>query len=220
MTITICAVKNGELKITVPGVETSEFPHAGNVWFVSQGACAACGIDPKGSRLNTKEPTPATAHLYLRMGVNPCGVELVSESEYSGRRAAAAAEKRIAVAADEARMFPGIAEMRTLRSQARNEEDRARVDFGRMMDDENNDGVTPSRAEDRGFAQKLTALRLANPRARLYLQAEAQAQGTSSYSATSGEMTAGKNAMEILRTGGTIEAAQTALAFRYASTCD
>ena len=83
------------------------------------------------------------------------------------------------------------------------------------MADENNDGVNPPRAENRTLAQNFAAFCEEHPRAALYLRAEKQSRGTTSYSATSGAMKGGKDAMKILIEGGSIEAAQIALAFRY-----
>jgi len=126
-------------------------------------------------------------------------------------------ERRVAAAAALAAAVPGVPEMRALAEKSAAESDRYSTEFAAMMDDEQNDGARPPRPEDRSLAAQISALREANPRAALYLRAERQAVGTSSYSATSGEMKGGQDAKAILLGGGTIEEAEKALAYRYES---
>lgn len=206
----IYVVKNGETKIVLPEAEF----HLGCVgyqgkWMVSKDACETEGIDP--SDMVLRKPTEETALFYSKMGMNAGGVELLTEEQYATRQRAISDEADRLLESQ----IPGLAEMRDLEYKVEAEASRYKFELNEMMDDENNDGVNPPEPEDRSFAEKLAALKKSNPRAALYLKAEKQALGTTSYSATSGSAKGGQDAMEILRAGGSLKDAAQALAFRY-----
>lgn len=205
---TLIALKDGAVKISGNGEIRSD----GTVRImghpiVLRAVCEAAGLDPKKVQKNA-----APAECLAKLGMNAGGVEIITEEEHYARQNKVREEAARLLESQ----IPGLAEMRELERRAINESDRYRAQFNRMMEDENNDGVNPPKPEDRTIAERLVAMKQANPRAALYLKAERQAQGTTSYSATSGEMRGGEEAMEILRNGGSIEAAEKALAFRYA----
>ena len=108
---------------------------------------------------------------------------------------------------------PGIHEALTLSAAASNESARYRRDFNRMMDDESNDGARPPKPENHTASEKLSVLLANNPRAALYLKAKSQDESTS-WADNTGKGAAGRKAMEILATGGSIEDATAALAVR------
>ena len=200
-------IKNGVVKISGNG----EIKSDGTVRVLGNPivlitVCEAAGLDPKKVQKNS-----APAECLARMGMNAGGVEIITEEEYNARQSAIRDEAARLLESQ----IPGLAEMRELERRAINEKDRYSAQFERMMSDENNDGVNPPKPEDRSFGVKLADMKISNPRAALYLKAERQAQGTTSYSATSGQIKGGKYAMKILIAGGSIEEAEKALAFRY-----
>jgi len=209
----LTVIKNGEVKMRS---NRCELLADGTVRMegkpiVLRTECAARGLDPM-KVLRAASPAECLA----RLGMNAGGVEVLTEEQFDERcRAARKAEADRIEAA-----IPGVNEMRTLARQAEGEADRIHREFNRMMADGNNDGVNPPRPEDRSFADRLAELRKSNPRASLYLRAERQAQGSTSYSATSGAMKGGSDAMAILLAGGSLEEAEKALAFRYQSNFD
>lgn len=144
----------------------------------------------------------------IRKTHRPILTELIAAA-----RAAAAQESATAAAHLES-ACPGVGELRRLRKIAAAEDSRHSREFEKMMADEMNDGVNPPRPRDNSAAAA-AAFSAAHPRAALYLRAEKQAEGTSSYSATSGMMKGGDDAKQILLAGGTLEEAEKALAFRY-----
>jgi hypothetical protein len=102
--------KDGKNKLTVPQVEIlNGFPTRDGAWFVSKAACETAGLDPR--QFNHRAPTGETAHLYLRMGMNADGNELLDyeqveaeararyEAGRPAREAAALAAKQIKYAA-------------------------------------------------------------------------------------------------------------------------
>lgn len=168
--------------------------------------CEKAGLDPK-----KVQKAQAPASCLGRLGMNAGGVEILTEEEHSARQTALRDEAARLLESQ----IPGLSAMRSLKSQAVSEADRYSGEFERMMSDENNDGLNPPKPEDRTIAERMAEMKINNPRAAVYLKAEAQAQGTTSYSAISGKMKGGSDAMSILRSGGTIEDAGKALAFRY-----
>lgn len=204
-------LKNSETKLVLPGFilpdGTMRFTDKQNP-IVLAGECARLGLDPKKVQAS-KTPAECLA----RLGMNPGGVEIILDSTYTQRLRDAVAQKEAALE----QSFPGLRRMRELASLASNESHRHQRDFQRMMDDEDNDGARPPRPENRSFAEELADLRRDHPRTALYLRAEKQAQGTSSFSATSGAMKGGQDALALLIAGGSTEAAEAALAFRYPS---
>lgn len=200
-------LKDGQLKLSGAGeIQTDGTVRVMGHPIVLRSACEAAGLDPKKVQKNA-----APSECLARLGMNAGGVEVITEEEYNARERA----KREEAARLLETQIPGLSEMRELEQKAINESDRYSSKFNRMMEDENNDGVNPPKPEDRSIYERLTEMKKANPRAALYLKAERQAEGTTSYSATSGEMKGGQDAMEILRAGGSIEEAEKALAFRY-----
>ncbi len=99
---------------------------------------------------------------------------------------------------------PGLAELRKAQDAAYNEDCRYDQQFEKMMEDEQNDGVNPPAAYNK--QQTASVLAAQFPRAAVYLKAEGylQASNDKKYSA-------GKKAMEIIATGGTIEEAEVTL---------
>ncbi len=204
---TLIVLKDGAVKISGSG----EIKADGTVRILGQAialraACEAAGLDPKQVQKNA-----APASCLARMGMNDGGVEIVTEEEHYARQNKVREEAARLLESQ----IPGLSEMRELERKAVNESDRYSTQFNRMMEDENNDGVNPPKSEDRTAGDRLAQMKKSNPRAALYLIAERQSQGTSSYSATSGQMKGGTDAMKILRAGGSIEDAEKALAFRY-----
>jgi hypothetical protein len=204
---TLVVLKDGAVKISGAG----EIKSDGTVRVMGhpitlRAACEAAGLDPKKVQKNA-----APAECLARLGMNAGGVEVITEEEHSARQNTVRKEAARLLESQ----IPGLSEMRELERRAINESDRYSQQFDRMMSDENNDGVNPPKPEDRGVGERLAEMKKFNPRAALYLKAERQAQGTTSYSATSGQMKGGSDAMQILRAGGSIEDAEKALAFRY-----
>lgn len=189
---TLIVTKNGVVKIRGNGEvkEDGTVRIMGNAIVVIE-LCKKYGLDPKVVQRN-QGPALGLA----RMGMNDGCVEVLTEDDYNAKQKA-------------------ITEMRELERRVINESDRYRTQFNRMMEDEYNDGVNPPKPEDRSIWERLAEMKKVNPRAALYLKAERQAQGTTSYSATSGQMKGGTDAMQILRDGGSIEDAEKALSFRY-----
>jgi hypothetical protein len=204
---TLKVLKDGMVKIAGAG----EIKSDGTVRVMGhpialRAACEAAGLDPKNVQKNA-----SPAECLARMGMNAGGVEIITEEEYNARQKATRDEATRLLESQ----IPGLAAMRELERIATNERDRYSSQFERMMSDGDNDGVNPPKPEDMSIGERLTEMKKSNPRAALYLRAERQAQGTTSYSATSGQMKGGRDAMEILRAGGSIEDAEKALAFRY-----
>lgn len=105
---------------------------------------------------------------------------------------------------------PGLSILREAKQKAANEHHRASSAFNRMM--ETGSSILP-KAEDMTFAETAKALAAQYPRAALYLCAEAQAENTS-WADNTGKGAAAKEAMAILKNGGTIEDAQKAMEYR------
>jgi hypothetical protein len=204
---TLYIIKDGTLKLSGPSVIRAD----GTIRIHGQpvalrAACEASGLDPQEVQKNA-----APGECLGRLGMNPGGVEILTEAEWSARQKAIRDQAEGLLESQ----IPGLREMREVQSKATNDADRYHYQSEKMMSDENNDGVNPPRPEDMSLVAKLSELKTSNPRAALYLKAEKQAQGTTSYSATSGAMKGGSDAMEILRAGGSIETAEKALSFRY-----
>lgn len=204
---TLVVLKDGAVKISGNG----EIKSDGTVRVMGhpialRAACEAAGLDPKKVQKNA-----APAECLARLGMNVGGVEVITGEENSARQNKVREEAARLLESQ----IPGLSEMRELERRAINESDRYHTQFNRMMEDENNDGVNPPKPEDRSIGERLAEMKKTNPRAALYLKAERQARGTTSYSATSGQMKGGTDAMQILRAGGSIEDAEKALAFRY-----
>ena len=206
---TYYVLKNSALMLNLPGHIAAD----GTVRLtdraqpiVLKDECAKRGLDPKAVR-DAGQPVECLG----RPGMNAGNVEILTETEFRKREE----EKRLQKEAELEKAFPCLSRMRELRRKASDEAWRYQRAFQRMMEDEFNDGVRPPRAENRAFEEELNALYIQHPRTALYLKAEIQAQGTTSYSATSGAMTAGKKAMQLLVEGAPIDAVQEALKFRY-----
>jgi len=204
---TLVVLKDGAVKISGNG----EIKADGTVRVMGhpitlRAACEAAGLDP-----NKVQKNAAPAKCLARLGMNAGGVEVITEEEHSAQQNKVREEATRLLESQ----IPGLSAMRELERRTINESDRYRTQFNRMMDDGNNDGVNPPKQEDRNIKEQLVEMKKTNPRAAVYLQAERQAQGTTSYSATSGQMKGGTDAMQILRSGGSIEDAEKALAFRY-----
>ena len=94
---------------------------------------------------------------------------------------------------------PGLKELRKAQDAAANDNERYHRSFERMMDDEGNDGARPPRRIDESLAEKATRLATQYPRAAMYLQAEGF-----TYASAVAKYSAGKKAMELISTGGSI----------------
>lgn len=204
---TLVVLKDGAVKISGSG----EVKPDGTVRILGhaitlRAACEAVGLDP-----NKVQKNAAPAECLARLGMNAGGVEVITEEEHSARQDKVREEAARLLESQ----IPGLLEMRELKRRAIIESDRYLTQFNRMMKDENNDGVNPPKPEDISISELMSEMSKSNPRAALYLKAERQAQGTTSYSATSGQMKGGMDAMQILRAGGSIEDAEKALGFRF-----
>lgn len=109
--------------------------------------------------------------------------------------------------------IPGVHALLTLADDASNDEVRYAEAFDRMMEDEGNDGVRPPRPVNSARAEKLAAMLKEFPRAALYLRAKQQNE-SAHWADNTGKGAAGKKAMEILESGGSIEDAESALQVR------
>lgn len=109
-------------------------------------------------------------------------------------------------AAELAANVPGLNELRKARDAAYNDEHRYSHQMDRMMDDEQNDGVNPPTPINQSLRAIANDLAKQYPRAAIYLKAEGYtlASNFKKYGA-------GKDAMEIIATGGSIEDAQATL---------
>lgn len=130
-------------------------------------------------------------------------------AEYEQARADEAKAKAAALEA----AVPGLEILREAKRAARDDAERYRRQFNRMMEDEDNDGANPPRPENPALAASSAALAAQYPRAVLYLKAEAQHDNTH-WADNTGKGAAGRKAMEILAAGGSIEDAQAAMAER------
>ena len=74
------------------------FPNWKGRYFISSKQCQRAGIDPKN--LIEKPPTHETEQFYLRMGINPDGIELIDVDEFEARRIRQAKEAETARLAD------------------------------------------------------------------------------------------------------------------------
>lgn len=101
---------------------------------------------------------------------------------------------------------PGLNELRKARDAAYNDEHRYSHQMDRMMDDEQNDGVNPPTPINQSLRAIANDLAKQYPRAAMYLRAEGYTLA-SNYR----KYGAGKDAMEIIATGGSIEDAQATL---------
>jgi hypothetical protein len=106
--------------------------------------------------------------------------------------------------------IPGLGALTALRDRAMADSERARAAFERMMD--SGSGIAPKPA-DATLRDEYEAALAANPRAALYLRAEAQ-RDSAHWADNTGKGEAGKTAMAILRRGGSLEEAEAALAKR------
>lgn len=109
--------------------------------------------------------------------------------------------------------IPGVLEAVRLSALAYNESECYSREFGRMMEDESNDGARPPRAEDTGNRTRLTTIIGANPRVALYLRALSQSESTH-WADNTGKGAAAKRAMGILVSGGNLDDARAALDVR------
>ena len=206
----IVVVRNGAVKFRCPGKVLADGsvrmiqPSGRSIPVVNSSACKALGLDAKVVTKN-EAPVSVLAH----MGDNGDGLVLYTAAEFvaveNQKHAEKAAKIELAV--------PGLAEAIRLRDAAYNERERYSRGFERMMADENNDGARPPRAEDMSTSVRLNAHLANHPRAALYLEAKSQEESTH-WADNTGKGAAGKKAMEILASGGSIEDATAALAVR------
>lgn len=98
---------------------------------------------------------------------------------------------------------PGLAELRKAQDAAYNDEHRYNDQMQRMMEDEDNDGVNPPVAINKSLREQANDLAKQYPRAAVYLRAESYA----TYSDNVDKYTAGKTAMDIIATGGSLDEA-------------
>lgn len=103
-------------------------------------------------------------------------------------------------AAEFAANVPGLDALRTALEDARYERRRYRAQLDAMMDDEGNDGTNPPAPVDPSLDETARRLAAEYPRAAVYLRAEGYTRSNNV-----DKYIAGKKAMEIIATGGTIE---------------
>lgn len=101
---------------------------------------------------------------------------------------------------------PGLDELRKAQDAAYNEDRQYSHQMDRMMDDEQNDGVNPPAPINQSLREIANNLAKQYPRAAVYLRAEGYT-GASNFK----KYGAGKDAMEIIATGGSIEDAKAIL---------
>jgi len=105
---------------------------------------------------------------------------------------------------------PGLDELRKAQDAAYNEDVRYSNQMDRMMDNEDNDGVNPPAPINQSLREIANSLAKQYPRAALYLKAEGYTLA-SNYR----KYGAGKDAMEIIAAGGSVEDAKSVLANWY-----
>lgn len=168
--------------------------------------------------------TPNAATAAKRFGLDPktsriFGTMIVTADDLPALDAAIAASvdhdraAKAAAAANLSAALPGLDELRD--AEARLFEADARRDraFSRMMEDESNDGIRPPADAPDAVRDRVKELRGAYPHAALYLKAERQLASGHWSDASGGKAAAGR-CQSILLSGGTVEAAAEALAFR------
>lgn len=138
------------------------------------------------------------------------GSEIVVKTTGRPDLAAAVAKQRAEKAAAFDAAVPGIAEIIKLAVKVGNDYARYGQQFSEMMDDEGNDGARPPKSPNEALALELQRKLDASPRAALYLKAMRQ-EAAASWADNTGKGAAGKKAMEILRAGGSLEDAQSAM---------
>lgn len=210
---TYCVVKDGAVKVREPG----EVAPDGVVWFrqglvavVLRAECGRLFVDPEVAQA---KPRSVPAECLGKLGLNPGGVRIVEAEVFDEERNVA---KRSAFDAEMAALegaVPGVTEMLRVEAQLTSEEDRYERELSRLLNDEQNDGVRPPRPLNSRLNADLFALQDANPRAALYLKAKRQSEACS-WADNTGSGAAGREAMRVLRAGGTTEEAETALAKR------
>ena len=110
-------------------------------------------------------------------------------------------------ASEFARNVPGLDDLRKAQDEAHNDRSRYADEFERMMEDEGNDGARPPRPIDESAKDRVARLAAEYPRAAAYLRAKDY-----TLAGNDRKYAAGKKAMEIIATGGTIEEANDVMA--------
>lgn len=142
--------------------------------------------------------------IYLRINDKPDLAALVDEYDKKIAEQQAKAKDVLESA------VPGLSELRDALANAEYENERYHEQLQKMMEDGQNDGARPPKPFDESLDVKYDQLCELYPRAALYLKAERQHR-TAHWSDNTGKGAAGKKAMEILASGGSIENANTAL---------
>jgi len=145
--------------------------------------------------------------VFARLEGKPDLQVLVDQHEAAKTAASAAAAQELEAA------VPGLRDLRTLAARVENQEEDFRRGMNRMMEDESNDGVFPPRQPSQVLREQYEAAKVAHPRAALYLRAERQAE-SASWADNTGKGAAGRDAMQVLESGGSLEDAEKALAQR------
>lgn len=122
--------------------------------------------------------------VWIKMGMNEGGKEVISDAEYNARLHAAREEKEERVR----KACPGIDELRAAIADT----ERYHEQFERMMEDENNDGARPPKP----IRGDVDSLRTKYPAAAAYLKAESW-----SYADHYAKSAAGRKAMERIEAG-------------------
>lgn len=183
---TIYVIKDGDLERAqalrvrlngdVPEVQV------GDNYFVP----VANGALIAGAGLTKPTPQMIIRHpeVWLHLGINEGGREVITKREYDARINRAIDNRHAAIRA----ACPGIDELRA----AHEDIDRYHRDFERMMEDESNDGANPPRA----IKGDIDALRIQYPVAAAYLTAESW-----SYASHYAKSGAGERAMKRIIAG-------------------
>ncbi len=101
---------------------------------------------------------------------------------------------------------PGYAELQAALDAAQNEQHRYHSAFDRMMDDENNDGANPPKAENKSFAKRARELAAQYPRAATYIKAQGYLLSDNTH-----KYAAGRKASELVAAGGDLAEAESIL---------
>lgn len=97
----------------------------------------------------------------------------------------------------------GLSELEEAQDAAYNEDCRYQIEFDRMMNNEYNDGAKPPRPIDETLARKASYLAGQYPRAEVYLRAKSYTQSDNHH-----KYGAGKRAMELITSGGSLDEAE------------
>lgn len=135
-----------------------------------------------------------------------CYVRISDKPDLAASVAAWEAEWQAYLAAKATQLeanVPGLDELRAAQEVAADEEARHYHAIERMMEDEHNDGARPPRPLDETLRARAVMLAEQYPRAAIYLLAERYTRADNV-----NKVIAGREAMEVIATGGEIDAAK------------